>query len=128
MHFFSLVASAADASAIQAARAIKCRALLLSDLGRFVEALEAYESLIARFGASSEPALMEQVAMALIEKGETLLELHRPHEARRAYEQVIERFGASANAEVRREVARVGNILYLRRESLGPEGHQPSRT
>lgn len=123
LDFFSRVASAADASAIQVARAIKCRALLLSDLRRFGEALEAYESLIERFEASSEPALREQVAMALIEKGETLLELHRPDEARRAYEQVIERFEEAGDAEVRREVVRARNILYIRRKSLGSEGH-----
>lgn len=117
------MASAADASAIQVARAIKCRGLLLTDLGRFQEALEAYESLIERFEASSEPALREQVAMALIEKGETLVELHRPDEARRAYEQVIERFEEAADAEVRREVGRARNILYLRRRTLGPDGN-----
>jgi tetratricopeptide (TPR) repeat protein len=118
-----MVASAGDASAIQVARAIKCRGLLLSELGRFHEALEAYESLIDRFGASSEPALTEQVAMALIEKGETLFELHRPDEARRAYEQVIERFEEAADPEVRREVGRARNILYLRRRTLGSEPH-----
>ena len=66
---------------------------------------------------------MEQVAMALIEKGETLIELHRPEEARRAYELVIERFEETGDAEVRREVGRARNILYLRRKSLSPDGH-----
>ena len=121
LHFFSMVASAADASPIQVARAIKCRALLLTELRRFHEALEAYESLIERFGTSSEPALTEQTAMAMIEKGETLFALHRPDEARRAYEQVIERFEATGDAALRREVGRARNILYLRRGTLGSE-------
>lgn len=112
---FSMMASAADASAIQVAHALKCRGLLLSDLKRFGEALEAYESLIERFVTASDPVLMEKVVMAMIEKGETLCDLHRPDEAFMVYGQVIERFERFANQALRREVRRVRNIIYMRR-------------
>lgn len=120
--FFSLMARAPDASAIQVARALKCRGLLLSELKRFGEALDAYESLLERFATTADHALTEQVAMALIEKGETLRELGRSDEALAIYAHVVRRFGRIADQAVRREVLRARNLIYIDKLRRSPAG------
>ena len=61
---------------------------------------------MARFGQSSEPALREQVAMALVNKGVALGALNRNEEEIAAYEDVVARFGQSSEPALRESVAR----------------------
>jgi TolA-binding protein len=56
-------------------------------------------------GRSSEPALREQVAGALYNKGVTLGQLDRSEEAIAVYDQVVTRFGADPEPALREQVA-----------------------
>ena len=57
------------------------RASRLGALGRSEDELGVYDEVVARFGDATEPALREQVAKALVNKGVTLGELERSEEA-----------------------------------------------
>ncbi|MGH3791902.1 MAG: hypothetical protein ACRDQ9_14135, partial [Pseudonocardiaceae bacterium] len=65
------------------------------------EEVEVYDQVVARFGADPEPALREQVAKALVNKGVTLGQLDRSEEAVEVYDQVVARFGADLEPAVR---------------------------
>ncbi len=60
---------------------------------------------MTRFGADPEPALREQVAGALYNKGVTLGQLDRSEEAIAVYDQVVTRFGADPEPALREQVA-----------------------
>ena len=64
-------------------------------LNRAPEALAAYDEVLSRFGTSDVPAVMDQVARALIRKGSVLLALDRTDEALAALDEAISRFGKS---------------------------------
>lgn len=66
-----------------------------SGLKRAPEALLAYDDVLGRFGGSDVPAVMEQVARALIHKAVPLHALDRTDEALEALDKVIARFGTS---------------------------------
>jgi TolA-binding protein len=61
---------------------------------------------VARFGDAPEPALREQVAKALVNKGVTLGELGRSEEAAGVYDQVVARFGDAPEPALREQVAK----------------------
>jgi hypothetical protein len=54
------------------AKALFQKGVRLGELGRSVEETAVYDDLIERFGNASEPALREQVAKALLNKGLSL--------------------------------------------------------
>ncbi len=122
LHFFSRVPAAIEASEIQVAHAMKCRGLLLAQLGRVSESLRIYDDLVERFGESPLPRIQEQVAMALLEKGDTLCRLNRAGEGLPLFEEVIRRFEACEAPELRREVARARNLKYLMRRKGSNDG------
>ena len=74
---------------------------LLGELDRVPEAVEAYDRVEQRFGASTDTQIQEQVAIALVNKG------HRQTatEAIKTYEDVVARFGASTDTQVQEQVA-----------------------
>ena len=59
---------------------------ILGGLHRLEEALSACDEVVGRFGESETPALLEQVAKALVYKGVTLGGLERPEEELSAYD------------------------------------------
>ena len=59
---------------------------------RAAEALGAYVEVLSRFGTSNVPAVMDQVARALLRKGMALLALDRTDEALAALDEAISRF------------------------------------
>jgi hypothetical protein len=61
---------------------------------------------VERFGDATEPAIREQVATALVNKGITLGRGGQLEEAAGAYDQVVERFGDATEPAVRQQVAR----------------------
>jgi tetratricopeptide (TPR) repeat protein/ribonuclease BN (tRNA processing enzyme) len=63
------------------------------------------DKLIARFGKAEEPALREQVAGALVNKGVALDQLDRPQDELAAYDEVITRFGKAEEPALREQVA-----------------------
>jgi tetratricopeptide (TPR) repeat protein len=66
----------------------------------------AYDELVALFGEATEPALREDVAKALVNKGITLAQLGRLQEAAQVYDQVVARFGSSDERALGEQVAR----------------------
>ncbi len=78
----------------------------ISQQGRVLEAISAYDEFILRFEGGDTPALQEQVAMALVNKGINLDEINRHDDAIAAYARVIERFGDSDLPDLQDKVAR----------------------
>ncbi|RJF87144.1 hypothetical protein D3874_08985 [Oleomonas cavernae] len=87
----------------------------LGDLGDLASRLETaespqilidiYDEIIARFGDAGEPALREEVARALVNKGITLGDLNRNEEAIAVYDGMIARFGDAGEPALREQVA-----------------------
>src|ERR1035438_7970164 len=69
--------------------------------GRSEEAKALYDQLIERFGSSTELALREHVAAALLNKGRSVYLVNRVA----VFDQLIERFGAAPELYLRELVA-----------------------
>ena len=93
-------------TSVLAARAFLAKGLRLGQLGRFEDAAEVYQQMLARFGEAAEPELREPVAQALFDKGATLGQLGRFEDAVGVYDQVVARFGDAAEPELREPVAK----------------------
>jgi tetratricopeptide (TPR) repeat protein len=79
----------------------------IESIAGFPYAYQETISLVrARFGSVTEPALREQVAKALYDKGITLNQLGRSEEAVAVYDDLLARFGTAAEPELRRQVAK----------------------
>ncbi len=76
----------------------------LGQLNRSGEAIAVYDALIARFKDASEPALREQVAKALYNKGITLGQLNRSEEALAVFDAPIARFEDASEPALRDQV------------------------
>ena len=72
---------------------------------RFEEALSEFDTLLDRFGESTNPKLHALVAKALIRKGEIFYVMGRPKEALEACEEVDRRYGNDDASAVRENVA-----------------------
>ncbi len=72
------------------------KGVVLAQLGRWVEAIEAYDELVARTGGSRELGLRENAVRALFNKGASLLGLDRREEAIAVYDELIHRFATDA--------------------------------
>ena len=81
--------------------------------------IEELDSVVERFGDSTEPALREPVARALFNKGNALGELGRPEQAIEAYDSVVERFGDAPEPALREGVA---SALFNKGNALGELG------
>ena len=73
-------------------------------------------SVVARFGDAPEPALREQVAKALVNKGVTLGVLERSRRSIAVYDEVLARFGDAPEPALREQVA---NALVDKGVTLG---------
>ncbi|UNP89581.1 hypothetical protein MNZ22_04085 [Aeromonas encheleia] len=67
--------------------------------------ITVYDELIQRFGTSNVPALQEQVAKALVNKGVTLGQLDRLEDEITVYDELIQRFGTGDVPAVQEQVA-----------------------
>ena len=76
------------------------------ELGRFAEALAAYQQVIDRYGEDPAPALRERVAAALGNQGAMFGNLGRFAEALAAFQQVIDRYGEDPTPKMRKRVER----------------------
>ena len=81
------------------------RGVVLSDLKRPQDALEACDEVVRRFGKSETPALLERVATALVNRGAVLSALNRPQDALEACDEVVRRFGESETPALLERVA-----------------------
>jgi tetratricopeptide (TPR) repeat protein len=78
----------------------------LGVLGRSDDAVEAYQRVIEDYGQDPAPALREQVAKALYNKGVRLGVLGRSADELAAYQRVIEDYGQDPAPALREIVAR----------------------
>lgn len=92
------------------------RGASLGKLERSDEAIAVYDDIITRSGTSKDPALLEVVVMALVNKAAMFAERGHPEEAIAACDAVIVRFGASKDATLQEGVARAlvtrGSMLF----------------
>ena len=82
-------------------------------------AIEVCDAVVARFGKDDGPALKEQVAKALVNKGFTLGGLGRSEDAIEVYDDVAARFGTASEAGLRELVARALLNKALRLGQIG---------
>ncbi|MGI9003479.1 MAG: hypothetical protein ACR2GH_17785, partial [Pseudonocardia sp.] len=75
----------------------------------------AYAEVVARYGDDPTPALREQVAMALVNKGVELGVVGRSAEAVAAYAEVVARYGDDPALALREQVVRalVNKSIWL---------------
>ena len=90
---------------VTATRTLFGEAVALWNQNRAQDALAAFDEVVSRFGESEAPALLEQVAVALVGKGVILDRLHRPEEALSACDEVVSRFGESGTPALLEQVA-----------------------
>src|SRR5262249_1254442 len=76
------------------------KGMALKALRRFEDALTPLDDAIGRFGASSEPFVCRQIALALTQKAGALRELGRLEEAIAVYDEIISRFGTETVPQV----------------------------
>ncbi|HEV2747706.1 MAG TPA: helix-turn-helix domain-containing protein [Allosphingosinicella sp.] len=117
-----LSVSATDASgdtALRAAIELNYEAVRQFEAGDFTRCLALLEDLITRFVQAREPALREQVAIALFNKGFTLGASGDSAGEVATYEELIARFGEAREPAVREPVAKA---LYNKALMLGESG------
>lgn len=86
------------------AKAFNNKALILSNLARFGEALVTYDENIRRLAPESDVALLQRFAKALNGKGYCLAKLQQKAEAAAVYDEVLSRFGDTTDAGTLEEV------------------------
>ena len=70
------------------AGALSIRGSALEGLGRHEDALETYSEIIHRYSESTDPAVIERVVEAIINKSQVLSSAGRFHDALRVYERI----------------------------------------
>lgn len=86
-------------------RALNNRGVTLNEMNRSLEEqLAVYDTVLARYGGSTDPGILPNVARALFQKGFVLAELGMNAEARSAYEELTARFGDTADPYIARFV------------------------
>jgi len=91
--------------------------------GRFEEAVEAFDDLLARFGLSTEPDVGVWIAEALICKSSALRELKRHEESVAVADGIVARFAEADEPELRVRVARALVDAYRARKLGGRQRH-----
>ena len=74
-------------------RPFSIRGMILGGMNRAQDALGALEEVVSRFGQSTDTALLEPVANAIVYRGDALDRLNRPEDALAAWDDVLLRFG-----------------------------------
>lgn len=82
------------------ARALISKCIVLLQLGRAEEALNACDAVVARFGEVATPALQMWVALGLLSKAISLAQLGRVEEALVAYDAAVIQLGEPENLPV----------------------------
>ena len=99
------VARTTAESAERAARELFETTAALNVRNRAEDTVEACDEVIRRFGESENPAVLEWVAKALVNKGVALDALNRPQDALEACNEVVRRFGESETPALLEPVA-----------------------
>lgn len=98
------------------ARALLNKGVTLGRLQRDEAEIACYDTLIARFGEHTEPALQEEVASALFNKGVALGRLQGKEAAIACYDTLISRFGEHPELALQERVA---SALHNKGTALG---------
>ena len=95
-----------ESTALKEAKAMLTMAITFSESGDAAGELATYDALIARFGNSTETALLELVAMVMLNKGFTLGESGDATAELATYDAIIARFGDSTETALLKQVAK----------------------
>ena len=87
------------------ARAMVNKANALGNVGQVADALQVYDQVVARFGASAASDVQYQVARAIYNKGVTCHDSKDTEASFAAYGSLIERFADHGDGEIRNLVA-----------------------
>lgn len=99
---FAAVVRDPEATQKQVAQALLNESGVLHQLGKPVEALAASDEMLGRFGASSDPEVLQWVALAVYNKGLALMILGRVEEALSTInDDLIKRLEGDSNPQVR---------------------------
>ncbi len=82
------------------------RGVVLAQLGRNEQAIDAYDRLVARIGGSKEMGLRENAVRALFNKGANLQGLYRREEAIAVFDDLIDEYEGDADPIVREAVGK----------------------
>src|ERR1700748_884686 len=80
---------------VKQAEALLKKGMMLSELDRRIEAIAAYDELLARFGLYTALPLAETIATALYDKASNLALLARSDEAISTYDELLARFSGA---------------------------------
>jgi tetratricopeptide (TPR) repeat protein len=80
-------------------------AVILGQLGRYDEALAAFDDVVASYKDDDDPTVREQVAKALTNKGVALAQMWRPDDAIATYNDVIARYQIATEEPMRETVS-----------------------
>jgi tetratricopeptide (TPR) repeat protein len=98
----------------------------LDEVGRYEEALQVYDELLARFGQLAIPALQKYLAMALVNKARIVRGIFdRSEEALGMYEDALRRVGTGITLELQMLAA---FILKEKRSALTALGRNEEVT
>ncbi len=82
------------------------KGVVLAQLGRWEEAIAAYDELVRRTGGSSLLGLRENAVRALFNKGASLAEHQRFEEAIAVYDELVSRYSDATESSLREAVAK----------------------
>ena len=95
-----------EKSRLAAAEALRQCGNKLVEIGELAEALALYNRVISLFDKSTEPALREQVAMALVNSGLVLGQGGARQQEIGVYDDVVSRFGEATEPALREQVTK----------------------
>lgn len=103
--FWEYAARTPAAGAVNSAQSIYNRGIALGQLGRYEEAIAAYDQLIAAYSQDPIPALREQVARAMSNRGIALAKLGRHEQVIDVCDQIVALYGHDSDPVLRDLVA-----------------------
>ncbi|WP_196762247.1 tetratricopeptide repeat protein [Pseudoalteromonas luteoviolacea] len=95
-----------DNDDLKIVKAYLLKALCLGELGQSEKEIKTYDTLIACFSESMSDAILEQVAMGMLNKGIVQSELEQSENSIETYDALIARFSESENDAILAQVAK----------------------
>lgn len=117
--YFGVAANMSEADAVKQAQFVVNRGIMLDALGRYDDAIAAYDKLLVRFGDATEPVLHEWVDKALYNKGCALNKLRREEDAIAVYDKLLVRFEDATEPALHEWVIKALNNKGVALKTLG---------
>jgi tetratricopeptide (TPR) repeat protein len=108
-----IIGRSATVSELDLCWALVDKGMALRALRRFEDAIAPLNDAIGRYGASSEPFVCRQLALALTQKAGALRDVGRLYEAIAVYDEIISRFGMETVPQVRELVDRAAKLREM---------------